>query len=536
LAQLPVKRGLSSPAVTSIPEKWSQQWFRYFIDQFLSGADLRNASGSGITVSGNVSGNNTTTGGQTVTINLSPIAPNTVLGNVTGVSATPTAINQVQLTSLINIFSPTLSGAVPNSGGGTVNFLRADGTWTTPPTDAPIPDKTVLGNVSGGTAVPVALNQAQLTGLINVFTASLSGAVPASSGGTTTFLRADGTFAVPPVSVGANPTASVGLSAVNGVATTFLRSDGAPALSQAIVPTWTGVHVFSPASGVPVTVNATTNGGVSVQGATGVAALIELAANANVIGTSSIAVGQDGSGDATLFQRANRQLYFGTNALIRMVIPAAGGLSINAATSGNSLSVTGNNASIAALVTSGLSSSTGGADFRVSRAGSTINQAGQGPNVFILDSTNSVGYYLQTSGGQFELWSSVGGGPTLTQILKILTTGGIVHNVPTSGTSMDITGVAGGNTVFVHASTTSANSFGLRIDGGTTSADYGLLVQSASAATEYFRVQGDGGIRFGNVPSTTTAPAAGGAGALPATPAGYATFSINGVSRKIAFY
>lgn len=45
---------------------------------------------------------------------------------------------------------------------------------------------------------------------------------------------------------GANPTASVGLSAVNGVATTYLRSDGAPALSQAIVPTWTGVHTFAP--------------------------------------------------------------------------------------------------------------------------------------------------------------------------------------------------------------------------------------------------------------------------------------------------
>ena len=43
---------------------------------------------------------------------------------------------------------------------------------------------------------------------------------------------------------GANPTASVGLTAVNGSATTFLRSDGAPALSQAIVPTWTGGHLF----------------------------------------------------------------------------------------------------------------------------------------------------------------------------------------------------------------------------------------------------------------------------------------------------
>ena len=44
---------------------------------------------------------------------------------------------------------------------------------------------------------------------------------------------------------GANPTGTVGLTAVNGTASTFLRSDGAPALSQAIIPTWTGLHTFN---------------------------------------------------------------------------------------------------------------------------------------------------------------------------------------------------------------------------------------------------------------------------------------------------
>lgn len=45
--------------------------------------------------------------------------------------------------------------------------------------------------------------------------------------------------------VGANPSASVGLAAVNGVAATFMRSDGAPALDQNIAPTWTAQHTFS---------------------------------------------------------------------------------------------------------------------------------------------------------------------------------------------------------------------------------------------------------------------------------------------------
>jgi len=52
------------------------------------------------------------------------------------------------------------------------------------------------------------------------------------------------TTALPAGVSAANPTASVGLTAVNGSASTFLRSDGAPALSQSIAPTWTGAHVF----------------------------------------------------------------------------------------------------------------------------------------------------------------------------------------------------------------------------------------------------------------------------------------------------
>lgn len=53
----------------------------------------------------------------------------------------------------------------------------------------------------------------------------------------------------------ANPTAQVGLIAINGVASTFMRSDAAPSLSQAIAPTWTGNHVFAPTTGNTVVTN-----------------------------------------------------------------------------------------------------------------------------------------------------------------------------------------------------------------------------------------------------------------------------------------
>jgi hypothetical protein len=43
----------------------------------------------------------------------------------------------------------------------------------------------------------------------------------------------------------ANPTSTIGTTASNGVATTFMRSDAAPAINQAMTPTWTGVHTFN---------------------------------------------------------------------------------------------------------------------------------------------------------------------------------------------------------------------------------------------------------------------------------------------------
>ncbi len=59
--------------------------------------------------------------------------------------------------------------------------------------------ETVVGRVAGGSGAPSALSKAQLTTLVNTFTTTLSGAVPAASGGNTTteYLRKDGTWAAP---------------------------------------------------------------------------------------------------------------------------------------------------------------------------------------------------------------------------------------------------------------------------------------------------------------------------------------------------
>lgn len=68
--------------------------------------------------------------------------------------------------------------------------------------------------------------------------------------------------------LGANPTAKVGLAAVNGSASTFMRSDGAPPIDLTISPTWTGAHTFTPSGGgVAITINASvSNWGLTLVG------------------------------------------------------------------------------------------------------------------------------------------------------------------------------------------------------------------------------------------------------------------------------
>lgn len=60
------------------------------------------------------------------------LAANSIQGNNTGSPTTPIALTQAQVTAMLDQFTSGLQGLVPASGGGTSNFLRADGTWSTP--------------------------------------------------------------------------------------------------------------------------------------------------------------------------------------------------------------------------------------------------------------------------------------------------------------------------------------------------------------------------------------------------------------------
>ena len=91
-----------------------------------------------ITVTGDVSGSGTTTitlnlGNNVVTnAKLAQVATATFKGRITASTGNVEDLTATQATSLLDTFTSGAKGLVGASGGGTTNFLRADGTWAAP--------------------------------------------------------------------------------------------------------------------------------------------------------------------------------------------------------------------------------------------------------------------------------------------------------------------------------------------------------------------------------------------------------------------
>jgi hypothetical protein len=109
----------------------------------------------------------------------------------------------------LDTFTSSNQGVVPASGGGTANFLRADGSFATPPATAPAGfTSQIQYNNAGafGGASTFTYNSGTDTlsvGFLNsaIFTSSAVGLVPASGGSSAQYLSADGTFTTPTAAV-----------------------------------------------------------------------------------------------------------------------------------------------------------------------------------------------------------------------------------------------------------------------------------------------------------------------------------------------
>lgn len=197
------------------------------------------------------------------------------LYNIVGVNTATLGVGVVALgTAIASYLTPALAG-VPD--GGTVTYqlatlsgsMREVGQGVISLTNNTLTRTTVYNSTAGGAHVSldgpstvyldalaqdfVRFDMAQSWSALQTFSGGLT-----VSGGSLTLVAGSVAAAalssvpwaiitgVPSSFSGlANPTASLGLAAINGVATTAMRSDAAPALSVAIVPTWTGLHTFS---------------------------------------------------------------------------------------------------------------------------------------------------------------------------------------------------------------------------------------------------------------------------------------------------
>jgi hypothetical protein len=162
------------------------------------------------------------------------VANNVLLGNTAGAGNPIQELSGGVATTLLTLFSSINQGVVPPSGGGTTNFLRADGTWAAPPSGMTPPTGTgfvhvtggvkdvaaklvdtadinddqvtypkiqdvsasqrVLGRITAGSGDVEELTGANINTFLPQFSSTNPGTVPSPGIFTTRFLRSDGTW------------------------------------------------------------------------------------------------------------------------------------------------------------------------------------------------------------------------------------------------------------------------------------------------------------------------------------------------------
>lgn len=133
---------------------------------------------------------------------LPSLAGHTYLGNNGSGSATAAAITATQLTADLNVFTSSLQGLVPPSGGSTTDFLRADGTFASPPGPG--------GGTVTTTGSPASGNLAKFSGATSVVNGDLSGDCTTSGALIVTCNKTGGTSFAPSATTDATNASNIG--------------------------------------------------------------------------------------------------------------------------------------------------------------------------------------------------------------------------------------------------------------------------------------------------------------------------------------
>lgn len=178
-----------------------------------------------------------------------------------------------------------------------------------------------------------------------------------------------------------------------------------------------------------------------------------------------------------------------------------------------SLALTGTNVPVAGInspTASGVGLTAGSAvRLQISSAGNvTINAPSSGTALAINTFANSNNFTISDGTETFYITNDAshnfGLGTQAAHTLNLITNasvrmainsaGNVTVNAPASGTALTVTGASGANLYSGHfiAGSTTGQSFGLLVDGGTNSSDTALLVRSQTGGTLFLSVNGAG--------------------------------------------
>jgi hypothetical protein len=115
-----------------------------------------------------------------------------------------------------NAAASAAQAAAIASGNAAASAAQAAAIAASQPVDADLTAIAALSTTAYGRALLEKADGAVLTALLNLFTSALKGLVPASGGGTTNFLRADGSWAEPPGGAGGSGAGSIEVNGGGG--------------------------------------------------------------------------------------------------------------------------------------------------------------------------------------------------------------------------------------------------------------------------------------------------------------------------------